>query len=67
MSRGPPPIAALVRYNGARHAQGLGLPSADFQVKMAATAYNLKRWLALILEREKEAKRRTQPPPDDWN
>jgi hypothetical protein len=58
-------IAALVRYNGARHARGLGLKNADFQVRMAATAFNLKRWLALTLEQEQEAKRRAKPPPVD--
>jgi IS5 family transposase len=40
-------IAALVRYNGARRCHGRGLEKADFQARMAATAYNLKRWLAL--------------------
>jgi len=45
-------IACLVRYNGARYTQGYGLARADFQVKMAATAYNLKHWLVLTLERE---------------
>ena len=57
-------IAALVRYNGARHARSLGLKNADFQVRMAATAFNLKRWLALSLDQEQEAKRRAKPPPD---
>jgi IS5 family transposase len=40
-------IAALVRYNGARRARRRGLLKADFQAKMNATAYNLKRWLRL--------------------
>jgi hypothetical protein len=41
-------IAALVRYNGARRARRRGLIQADFQAKMNATAYNLKRWLRLL-------------------
>jgi IS5 family transposase len=40
-------IAALVRYNGARCARRRGLLQADFQAKMDATAYNIKRWLRL--------------------
>ena len=41
-------IAALVRYNGARHARRRGLIPADFQAKMNATAYNIKRWMRLL-------------------
>jgi hypothetical protein len=41
-------IAALVRYNGARRARRPGLFQADFQAKMNATAYNIKRWLRLL-------------------
>ncbi|MCB9137986.1 MAG: transposase [Caldilineaceae bacterium] len=52
-------IAALVRYNGARRADSYGLRKADFQVRMAATAYNLKRWAELLRE-EKREKRRQQ-------
>ncbi len=40
-------IAALVRYNGARRARGRGQLKADFQMKMSATAYNLKKWMRL--------------------
>jgi hypothetical protein len=40
-------IAALVRYNGARCARRRGQVKADFQAKMNATAYNIKRWLRL--------------------
>ena len=54
-------IACLVRYNGAREIQGYGLARADFQVKMAATAYNpstgsghrLKHWLVCLCQRER--------------
>jgi hypothetical protein len=38
-------IAALVRYNGARQARRRGVLKTDFQMKMAATAYNLKKWM----------------------
>ena len=38
-------IAHLVRYNGARHARRRGQLAADFQAKMCAMAYNLKRWM----------------------
>jgi IS5 family transposase len=37
-------VAALVRYNGARRARRRGLEAADWQAKMAATAYNLRWW-----------------------
>lgn len=53
-------IAALVRYNDARRAHSFGTLKADFQVKMAATAYNLKKWHKLMLEKEKA--RRYQAP-----
>lgn len=41
-------IAALVLHNGARRARFRGLAKVDYQVKMCAMAYNLKRWLALL-------------------
>jgi hypothetical protein len=56
-------IAALTRYNGARHAKGYGLLNADYQVKMAAMSHNLKHWANLKREEEKAARRRTRPPP----
>ena len=37
-------IFELTHYCGARQARSAGLESADFQAKMAATAYNLKLW-----------------------
>lgn len=55
-------IACLVRYNHARTTRKVGLQNADFQVKMAATAYNLKHWLVLILRREKQQKVRSASP-----
>jgi hypothetical protein len=41
-------VAGLVRYNGARRARRRGLLQADFQAKMNATAFNLKRWMRLL-------------------
>jgi len=46
-------IAALVRYNDARQAHAIGLAKADFQERMAAVAFNLKRWRRLTLAQEK--------------
>lgn len=40
-------IAALVRYNGAREARRRGKLKCDFQAKMNAVAYNLKKWMHL--------------------
>jgi hypothetical protein len=40
-------IAALVRYNHAHRARSVGLTNA--QVRMAALAFNLKRWHVLTL------------------
>jgi len=56
-------IAGLVRYNGARRATAHGVEKADFQVRMAAMAYNLKRYVKLTLDKEKAARRRAQAPP----
>jgi len=55
-------IACLVRYNGARYTQGYGLARADFQVKMAAIAYNLKHWLVLLLAREQAQRLQAASP-----
>jgi hypothetical protein len=41
-------IAAIVRYNGGRRARRRGRDKADFQAKMNATAYNIKRWIRLL-------------------
>lgn len=56
-------IAALTRYNGARRAAAYGMDQADFQLKMCAMAYNLKRWHKLTLEKQKA--QRYQPPSAD--
>lgn len=53
-------IAALVRYHQARRAHSYGTCKADFQVKMAATAFNLKKWYKLTLAKEKAL--HDQPP-----
>jgi transposase len=55
-------IAALVRYHGARQATGYGLDYADFQLKLAAMAFNLKRWHTLHKQEEKA--QRFKPPAD---
>lgn len=49
-------IAALARHNGGRRSRRCGLPMADFQAKMNATAFNLKRWVRLLSLREPSAK-----------
>ncbi len=41
-------IAGLTRYNGARRARRRGNHNADFQAKMNATAFNIKRWMRLL-------------------
>ena len=41
-------IAGLTRYNGARRARGRGNDKADFQAKMNAMAFNIKRWMSLL-------------------
>jgi IS5 family transposase len=48
-------IAALTRYNGARQCRRRGLAHADFQAKMAATAYNIKKWLRSLAQRDRQA------------
>jgi hypothetical protein len=41
-------IAGLTRYNGARRARRRGEDKADFQAKMNAMAFNIKRWMSLL-------------------
>jgi len=50
-------VAGLVLHNGARRARFRGLEKVDFQVKMAAMAYNAKHWLVLLDERDGRRKR----------
>jgi transposase len=42
-------IAAIVRHNGGRRARRREKIKADFQAKMNAMAYNIKRWLRLLV------------------
>lgn len=56
-------IAILTRYNGARRAVADGMANADFQLKMCAMAYNLKRWHKLTLAHQKA--QRYHPPSAD--
>jgi len=56
-------IAGLTLHNGARHAQSIGLPKVNFQLNMAATAYNLKRWHVLTREQERQGHKERPPCP----
>lgn len=56
-------IAALTRYNGARRAVAYGMDQADFQLKLCAMAYNLKRWHKLTRDQQKA--QRYHPPSAD--
>jgi IS5 family transposase len=49
-------IAGIVRYNGGRRARRRGQDNADFQAKMNATAYNIKRWIRLLTLKSQPAK-----------
>ena len=40
-------IFELTHYNDARECRRVGLANADWQARMAATAYNLKHWIRL--------------------
>lgn len=53
-------IAALTLHNGARRAKVRGLDKVNFQLTMAATAYNLKRWHVMTLEQERGAHKQAQ-------
>ena len=48
-------IAGLVLHNDARRARFRGIDKVGFQAKMCATAYNLKRWVALLQEARLDA------------
>ena len=56
-------IAALTLHNGARDAKSIGLPKINFQLTMAATAYNLKRWHTLTREQEHQGHKERPPCP----
>jgi len=55
-------IAGLVLHNGARRARFRGLKKVDFQAKMCATAYNLKRWVSLRSGKRHKKRRRFGAP-----
>ena len=46
-------IAGLVRYNGAREAIFTGTKKVDYQMKMAGTCFNLKRWVSRLAKEGK--------------
>lgn len=48
-------IAGLVRYCGARRANGRGLAKADFQAKMAGAVFNAKRLVKKLSQKQKQA------------
>jgi hypothetical protein len=50
-------IAGLVLHNDARRARFRGIDKVAFQARLCATAYNVKRWVALLAE-----KQRNKPP-----
>jgi len=56
-------IAGLTQHNGARYAKVIGLPKVNFQLTMAATAYNLKRWHVLTLQKERQGYKEKPPCP----
>jgi hypothetical protein len=56
-------IAGLTQHHGARHAKSIGLPKVNFQLNMAATAYNLKRWHVLTREQERQGHKERPPCP----
>jgi hypothetical protein len=53
-------IAGLVRYCGARRANGRGLAKADFQAKMSGAVFNAKRMVKKLADRQKQT---TTPCP----
>lgn len=57
-------ISCLVRYHGARHADGYGLLNADYQARNAAMAFNLSQWVRLTNERRnpKPSRRKDEAP-----
>lgn len=56
-------ISGLVLHNGARCARFRGSVKVDFQAKMNATAYNLKRWVSLLEDKPIKKRRRFNAPP----
>lgn len=56
-------ISGLVLHNGARRARFRGIEKVDFQAKMCATAYNLKRWVSLRSGKRQPKRRKFGAPP----
>lgn len=44
-------IAGLVLHNGARNARYRGTKKVEYQLQMAACAYNVKRWLKILSDK----------------
>ena len=55
-------IAGLVLHNDARRARFRGKTKVDFQMKMCATAYNLKRWVVLQQGKPTQKRKRFSAP-----
>ncbi len=55
-------IAGLVLHNDARRARFRGKAKVDFQMKMCAMAYNLKRWVVLRQGKPTEKRKRFSAP-----
>lgn len=55
-------ISILVLHNGARRARFRGLTKVDFQLKMCAMAFNVKRWLAKLSGKRRAKRRRFSAP-----
>ncbi|MGB0388001.1 MAG: transposase [Ardenticatenaceae bacterium] len=52
-------IAGVVLNNGGRRARSRGIAKAGFQAKMNAMAYNIKRWMKLLGEKENPPKEKS--------
>ena len=55
-------ISILVLHTGARRARFRGIEKVDFQLKLCATIYNVKRWLALLSGKPRKKRRRFAAP-----
>ncbi len=55
-------VSGVVLHNGGRRARFRGIVKVDFQAKMNAVAYNLKRWVSLLEGKPKKKRRRFSAP-----
>ncbi len=55
-------ISILVLHNGARRARFRGLAKVDFQLKLCAMAFNVKRWLTKLSGKRPAQRRRFSAP-----